>query len=122
MPLIPVGPPKAPPVLPTWSEPFTLIFRLPSGAIHSEDGIRYGTLAIHATLDEDQPAVTVTHLPTKTPMFYADEVEDAVALTEALWLRCGAALKRRGEEIERLLISADDMAWIKACQKARKAV
>ena len=122
MPLIPVGPPKAPPVLPTWSEPFTIIFRLPSGVIHSEDGVRYGTLGIHATLDGDQPPVTVTHLPSKVPLFFTDEVEDAVALAEKLWEVCADAFKRSGEEIDRSKISPPMMAWIRACQKARKVV
>lgn len=120
MPLVRTQPVKpANVILPEWEE-MTVIFRLEGGGIRAEDGIRYGTLAVHPSLGNDEPPVTVTHLPTKIPIFQADSAEDGISLAEKLWLRCADAFKRRGEDIDRGKLTADDMAWIKRCQQARK--
>lgn len=121
MPLVPTRPPTLPVTLPEWRE-MTIVFRLPSGAVHTEDGICYATFAVHPSLDEKDPAVTVTHLPTKLSIFKVDEANDAVALTEQLWLKCADAFKRRGEDVDRTKITPDVVAWIKECNAKRKTV
>lgn len=121
MPLVPTRPPVVPTQLPEWYE-MTIVFRLSCGAIHTEEGICYATLAVHPSLDEKDAAVTVTHLPTKLAIFKVNEANDAVALVEQLWLKCADAFKRRGEDVDRTKISPAVAQWIKECNTKRKAV
>lgn len=121
MPLVPTRPPVVPTTLPEWRE-MTIVFRLSSGAVHTEDGICYATLAVHPSLSENDPAVTVTHLPTKLAIFKVNEANDAVALVEQLWLKCADAFKRRGEDVDRSKVPPDVLQWIKECNLKRKAV
>ena len=121
MPLVPTRPPTTPTQLPEWRE-MTIVFRLLGGAVHTEDGICYATLAVHPSLDEKDAAVTVTHLPTKLSIFKVDEANDAVALVEQLWLKCADAFKRRGEDVDRTKIPTSVVNWIKECNAKRKAV
>lgn len=121
MPLLPTRPPAPSVVLPEWRE-MTVVFRLEGGAVHTEDGIAYATLAVHPSLNDSDPAVTVTHLPTKLAIFKVDEANDGVELVEQLWLKCADAFKRRGEDIDRTKIPPAVVQWIKECNAKRKAI
>lgn len=121
MPLVPIGPPKVKKTAPQWAE-MTIVFRQPAGNLLTEDGIRYGTLAVHPSLNPSDPAVTVTHLPTKLAVIKVKEVNCAVAFTEQLWDRCSEAFSRPGDDVDRSKIPANVLQWILRCSAQQRLV
>lgn len=123
--LVKVGPPRLPPRKPTW-ESRSIIFRLPGGNIEAIDGWCYATLGVHVTPewigDDTLATVTLTHIPSRKAVVRVDSTEDAIAIAERLWDKCGEAFVRPGEDVDFTKVPQDVIDWVRECMKQRRHV
>lgn len=99
------------------------MWRMDGGRVYTEDGYRYGTLAVHPTLaDEKEVLFALTHLPTRyKAILRVKEIEDGIACAERLWEKCGPLLAVN-DELDPTKVPADVVEWIKRCNRERKCV
>lgn len=118
--IVVVQPPPPPVLAVEWQEQDT-VYRLPGGRVIVLESLRYGSLAVHATLPDDPGTIVLTHLPSRIAIVRVETVEDAVAIAERLWDVCHTAWTDVWD-VNKSKIPADVEQWIRRCNAAGKMV
>ena len=101
-------PPPAPLIPIEWCE-VTIIFRRHAGNVDAIDGMAYGTLTIHPSLN-DPASVDITHLPSKVRIARMGSVDDARTAAEWLWNQCRTAWT--GDNVDKSKLTREALEWL----------